>query len=327
MATSKPRAKSARPRKPARKKVEAGSVGLAATELRAGEPPAAVADLGRAVEADGGAVLATYREPLGGHWVLFVSLPIEKVAPTPYQRDLSDTHVKRLTDVIAKVGRFLDPIIVVRAGEGLYHTPNGHHRWSALKKNGAKAIPALLLPEPEVALEILALNTEKAHNLREKALEVVRMFRALAVPGAKEETAYSLYFEEPGYITLGLCYEARPRFSGGAYFPIARRVDVFQNRPLSETLPLRESWAKRLLELDDLVAAAVAKLKERGLTSPYLKSFVVARVNPLRWLQGEMPSFDGALDMVLDKARKFDVGKVGPQDLAAAGGAPDEEGG
>ncbi len=32
----------------------------------------------------------------------------------------------------------------------------------------------LLVPEREVAYQILALNIEKAHNLRERALEVAR---------------------------------------------------------------------------------------------------------------------------------------------------------
>ena len=42
-------------------------------------------------------------------------LPIDVVEPTPFQRDLSDAHHKRLADVINKTGRFLDPIIAVVA--------------------------------------------------------------------------------------------------------------------------------------------------------------------------------------------------------------------
>jgi hypothetical protein len=33
----------------------------------------------------------------------------------------------------------------------------------------------------------------------------------------------------------------------------------------------------------------VKKLKERGMVSPYLRSFVVARINPLHWIKGECP--------------------------------------
>ena len=52
-----------------------------------------------------------------------------------------------------------------------------------MKELGAKTILALLMPEPEVAYQILALNIEKAHNLREKALEVFRMYGELAGRG------------------------------------------------------------------------------------------------------------------------------------------------
>ncbi len=323
-ARKRPSTKSARPRKPRRKKVAARSIGLVATEVSGGVLPTEVKALAAAVVADGGAVLAPYREPLGGRWVLFVCLPIDRVAPTPYQRDLSPAHAQRLSDVLAKLGRFLDPIIAVRAGEGEYQTPNGHHRLAAMRTNGGKAIPALLLPEPETALEILALNTEKAHNLREKSLEVVRMVRALAVPGARAESSYALYFEEPGYETLGMCYEQRGRFSGGAYFPILRRVDTFLEQPLDQAVAEREERARRLLELDDRVVEAVAKLKARGLTSPYLKAFVVARINPLRWIQGDLPTLDATLSQMIARATKFNPERIKQEDLAASGGAPDE---
>jgi ParB family transcriptional regulator, chromosome partitioning protein len=60
-----------------------------------------------------------------------------------------------------------------------------------------------VVPETAAAYQILALNTEKAHNLREKALEVIRMYRELAhLDGATEER-YALEFEEPSLITRG----------------------------------------------------------------------------------------------------------------------------
>lgn len=91
------------------------SAGLTATELQSGVPSGEVAELHRAIEEDGGKVLAVYREPFGGRWLVMAALPIEKVEPTPYQRNLSDTHVRKLEGVIGKLGRFLDPIIAVRA--------------------------------------------------------------------------------------------------------------------------------------------------------------------------------------------------------------------
>ena len=126
-------------------------------------------------------MLATYREPLGGHALLFAALPLHKVAPTPFQRDISDAHVRRLTQAMDKTKRFLDPIIAVReqTETASYWTPNGYHRLTALKELDAKTVLALVVPEREVAYQILALNIEKAHNLREKAIGVRRMYEDL----------------------------------------------------------------------------------------------------------------------------------------------------
>jgi ParB family chromosome partitioning protein len=73
----------------------------------------------------------------------------------------------------------LDPLIVVRGQDGQFWTPNGRHRLAAGKVLGLKQITALVCPDETLAYRILALNTEKAHNLRERALEVVRMYRNL----------------------------------------------------------------------------------------------------------------------------------------------------
>jgi ParB family chromosome partitioning protein len=310
------------PAKPRRKRIEPRSRGLEPAEVRCADAPGAVAELIGQLEADGAAVLGRYREPLGGHWLVLAALPIEKVAPTPYQRDLSKTHAQRLTDVVGKLGRFLDPIIAVRAdGEGWW-TPNGHHRLAAMRNLGARAVVALVVPEREVAFKILALNTEKAHNLREKSLEVIRMYRELSrLPGAKESD-YALEFEDPTFITLGLLYQQRPRFSGGAYQPLLRRLEVYLDQPLSVALKERERRAVRLAELDDRVAELVAELKERGLVSPYLRAFVVARINPLRFAGGG-GDFDETLDKMLRNADKFDVSKIRADQIAASGGPPE----
>ncbi len=312
-----------------RRKPAGASVGLAATELQAAAPPGDVAELHRAIEGDGGKVLSIYREPYGGKWVALAALPIELVEPTPYQRNLSDAHVRKLEAVIGKLGRFLDPIIAVRApkgGETKYWTPNGNHRLSAMRTLGAKSIVAIVIPEAGTAYQILALNTEKAHNLREKALEVIRMYRELAQLDHVSEEHYALEFEEPAFITLGLCYEERTRFSGGAYHPVLKRVEQFLTQSLRAAMDVRQQRAKTVLALDDLVVKQVEALKARGMTSPYLKSFVVARVNPIRFRPKDAPplSFDEAFDRMTKAAAKFNPDKINVSDLATSGGAPDE---
>ena len=187
----------------------------------------AVQRLADQVEADGGVVLASYRDPFGGTPVLFTALPVERVEPTPFQRDPSLPHVTRLMNVIETLGRFLDPIVVIRQ-EGGYWTPNGNHRLQALRKLGARTVTALLVPDPEIAFKILALNTEKAHNLKEKALETIRMERALAESaGGRVEREFTFEFDQPAFLTLGAAYEQRPRLSGGAYHSMLRRIEAF----------------------------------------------------------------------------------------------------
>src|SRR5512141_470241 len=199
--------------------------------------PPAVHALAARVDSDGGRVLAVYREPVGDHWQLFCLLPLDAVEPTPYQRDLSPAHTKRLTEVVKKIDRFVDPIVVVSPRAGLYWTPNGHHRRTALAKLKAALVPAILVPEAEVAYQILALNTEKAHNLKEKALEVIRMYRALAQEQPRSaEKDWQLQFESPHFATLGLLYEENKRFAGGAFAPILKRVDRFLDGRLPKAL-------------------------------------------------------------------------------------------
>src|SRR5262245_50242124 len=141
-----------------RKRAEPASHGLPAHQARAESAPAAVKKLGEQVEEDGGAVVGSYRDPLGGAWQLVVMLPIDRVQPTPFQRDVSDAHLKRLSQRIEELGRFLDPIITVRRADGSYWTPNGNHRLHAMRQLGAQAITALLVPEETIAYQILALN-------------------------------------------------------------------------------------------------------------------------------------------------------------------------
>ena len=316
------------PRKKAvrRKKVAAGSVGLTPVQTR--EAGGAELDrLAEQVTEDGGAVVGRYREPFGGTPLLLVALPIDRVEPTPYQRDPSEPHVKRLMGVIETIGRFLDPIVAVRE-DGQYLTPNGNHRLQALKKLGVRTVIALLVPDATVAFKILALNTEKAHNLREKSLETIRMARALAKMPDREqpESAFAFEFEQPAFLTLGKCYEERPRFSGGAYQSILRRVDTFLDDPMSQAIKERERRGKKILKLDDAVSAAVEKLKAKGLTSPYLRPFVVSRVNYTRFSKATSFDFDETLDKIIASAAKFNVDRVKQEDVArSGGGSPDEE--
>jgi ParB family chromosome partitioning protein len=254
---------------------------------------------------------------------LLAVLPYEAVEPTPFQRDLSPTHVKRLAQKIEESGSFLDPIIVVRGAGGGFWTPNGRHRLAASKVLGLRQLTALVSPDESLAFRILALNTEKAHNLKDRSLEVIRMARELARrKPTSREAEYAAEFEAPELLTLGIVYEQQPRFAGGAYSAFLKKIDRFASQALPASLRAREGWAARLLEIDTQVKAIVKQLETRGFKSPYLRSYVVARVNPVRFHRpkkgetGPAMPIGAALTRMAASARSFNVGSVRERDLA-----------
>ncbi len=279
--------------------------------------------LGEQVRERGGAAIACYREPFSGRPLLLASLPIEAVAPTPFQRDLSPTHTKRLAQKIEESGSFLDPLIVVQGAEGKFWTPNGRHRLAAAKLLGLRQVTVLISPDESLAFRILALNTEKAHNLRDRSLEVIRMARALAARNKRaRETEYAEQFESPALLTLGIVFEQERRFAGGAYHPFLRKLDRFSSRILGASLREREGWASRLLAIDREVVRIVDELKQRGFRSPYLRNLLVARINPVRFHRVKKGvtkppmAMGAALTRMAASARRFNPASVRASDLA-----------
>lgn len=303
---------------PSREKrgLEAGQVAL---PFDAPELASLVAE----VEQAGGAPIGAYREPLSGHPLLLASLPRTAVEPTPFQRDLSPTHTKRLARKIDESGSFLDPLIVVRGAEGGFWTPNGRHRLAAAKVLGLRQVTVLISPDEDLSFRILALNTEKAHNLKDRSLEVIRMARELAHrrPRAKEAD-FANEFEAPELLTLGIVYEQASRFAGGAYSPFLKKVDRFSTRTLPVSLREREGFAARLLSIDADVKEIIEGLKKRGFKSPYLRTYVVARINPVRFHRAKKGddsppmAVGAALTRMAASARNFDLEKVRESDLA-----------
>jgi ParB family chromosome partitioning protein len=320
----KPALKRLPPKKRPRK-AKANTRGSAAAETLLPELTGDVLITKAAIEQCGGVVTGQYRDPLGGNPLLLAVLPIDKIEPTPFQRDVSDAHHKKLADVLDRTGIFLDPIIAITAPKEGFWTPNGGHRLAAMRRLGAKAITALVVPKREVAWQILALNTEKAHNLKDKSLEVIRIFRnLLEESAAKPEKEFGYYFEEASFIKMGLCYEQNAKFSGGIYHAFVRRLTNFSEDSLTASLKTHERHVAMLLDLDQKVADVVQKLKAKGFVSPYLKSFVVARSNPLRFMK-EPPTLEDLIKTITSKVERFNVDKIKQEDIVASGGVPDEE--
>jgi len=297
--------------------------GLDAAEVAIAMDSAEIAQVVALVRSAGGALIGAYREPLGGRPLVLASLPLGAVQPTPFQRDLSPTHAKRLAQKIDETAAFLDPLIVVRGEDGRLWTPNGRHRLAAGKVLGLKQITALISPDENLAYRILALNTEKAHNLRDRSLEVIRMARSLAKRhAASKEAQYAAEFESAELLTLGIVYEKSSRFAGGAYSSFLKKVDRFSERTLAASLREREGFASRLLDIDSQTKRIIATLQTRGFKSPYLRNYVVARINPVRFHKAKkgdtkppMPLAQ-ALTRMAAAVKNFKVDSVSNADLA-----------
>src|SRR5678815_841798 len=286
-------AKKRAPAKRRPRKAKADTRGLTPAETRLEELSGSAREVAERVESVGGQLIGSYHDPLGREPVLVAVLPIDAVEPTPFQRDLSQAHHRKLADVLDRTGMFLDPIIAVTAPEKGFWTPNGRHRLEAMRRLGARAITALVVPKREIAWQILALNTEKAHNLREKSLEVIRIYRGLIDEDPKRpETQFAYYLEEASLVTMGMCYERNGKFAGGAYNPVVRRLERFSEDSLGKAFKEHERHADLLMDLDERVAAVIAKLKARGFVSPYLRAFVIARINPVSYTHLTLPTSD-----------------------------------
>lgn len=323
-------AKKQNKKKTAKKKTSRGKLapskgkrGLSSSEIVLNLDDKGVIALVQDVHALGGTAIGAYHEPLSGRPILLAAIPLKAVQPTPFQRDLSPTHTKRLAQKIEEAGSFLDPLIVVRGEDGKLWTPNGRHRLAAAKVLGLQQITALISPDEALAYRILALNTEKAHNVKDRSLEAIRMAHNLAKTKPRsKETDYADQFEAAEFLTLGIIYEQNKRFAGGAYSPFLKKVDRFAERSLPVSLRTREDYAARLQAIDDLVKKIIDKLQKKGFKSPYLRTYVVARINPVRFhraKKGEtkpaMPIKE-ALTRMAAAAKRFNVDSVKPGELA-----------
>jgi ParB family transcriptional regulator, chromosome partitioning protein len=330
MATKTNKSKAAPARKSAATKRARGKLapnasprGLDAADVLIASGSAEIADVVALVRNAGGALIGAYRDPLGGRPLVLASLPLSAVQPTPFQRDLSPTHAKRLAVKIDETAAFLDPLIVVRGEDGRLWTPNGRHRLAAGKVLGLKQITVLISPDEALAYRILALNTEKAHNLRDRSLEVIRMARSLVKRHpASKEAQYAAEFESAELLTLGIVYEKSSRFAGGAYSSFLKKVDRFSERTLAASLREREGFASRLMEIEAQTKRIIETLQKRGFKSPYLRNYVVARINPVRFhklKKGDnrppMPMAQ-ALTRMAAAAKKFNLESVSNADLA-----------
>jgi len=132
---------------------------------------------------------------------------------------------------------------------------------------------------------------------------------------SRGEEDYAFQFEAPHFITLGLLYETNKRFAGGAFAPILRRVDKFLGGTFPKTLREREERAAMVRAADEVLNEVVARIKKRGISHPYVKTFVLARTTPLTRQRKTLPSFDQTFKKLKANLEEFDVAKVRYEDI------------
>ena len=223
--------------------------------------------------------LARFKDPVKKHELRLALFKTEEILIPPFQRDLSEGLKKNLELAIEKLG-FLHPIIVVEDEEG-YYVVDGRHRLEALRELGYQEIVGIIAPK-ELALHILEFNTEKPPNVKERSKQAYRLFQEFLArsPEALEIDLFS-YFKAPELVTFGFVLEEyEPRFPASFYESFVSKIDQFLHEPLEEAAQERRRRAEKLVELNQAVNEAYARL---GLTNALLKGEIVRKAVQLAY--------------------------------------------
>ncbi|MHC1579946.1 MAG: ParB/RepB/Spo0J family partition protein [Candidatus Alkanophagales archaeon] len=240
-----------------------------------------------------------------GYEQKFVIVPIDELTVIEIQRKPSAQHVRRLAESMRKIG-FTTPVIAVERG-GRCVVIDGQHRLLAAKQVGISEIPCIIIPE-EYAYDLMELNVEKQMSLREKAhvaLNVYRMYLEEDASTPENDPRILDSIESPHYITLGVAYEKNERLYGSAFESILRRVDRFLDLPLSEAMGERERRAELVLGADELVREAVDRVKELGMTHPFLYKEVVSFCNPIGRKRKLDVTFEEVFEQLQENLRRL----------------------
>lgn len=226
--------------------------------------------------------IGTLKEPLLGYTQQIIKVPIEKLKIIEVQRKPSAFHVRRLAESIKKIG-FTTPLIAVKKDDE-FVVIDGQQRLLAAKELGISELPSIVIPE-KYALNLMELNIEKQMSLREKAHVALNVYRTYynEDPSMREDDPKILdSIEFPHYVTLGIGYEKNPKLFGSAYEPILKRLDGFLALPLEDAMRKRGERADLVLEADDIARKAVERVKEIGITHPFVYREVVDYCNPIK---------------------------------------------
>ena len=244
--------------------------------------------------------VGTIKEPFLGYSQQVAIIPVEKLKVIEVQRKPSSYHVRRLAESIKKIG-FVTPLVAVKRGDECI-VIDGQQRLLAAKQVGIKELPCVILPE-KYACSLMRLNIEKQMSLRERAfvaLNVYRMYLSEDPSMSEEDPRVLDSIEFAHHVTLGIGYEKDPKLFGSAYEPILRGLDTFLAVPLREAIKRRDDRANLVLETDEVARRAVERLKEIGISHPFVHKEAIAFCNPLR----EKGKVEKSIEEVFAELRK-----------------------
>jgi len=245
----------------------------------------------------------TYQEPVKGKEIQFGLIPISELEISPYQRDLSQTHVNNLMQSISSIG-FVDPLVVYKENDK-YYVINGQHRLEALKSlitDENQLVSVVIIPK-EDALAVLKLNIEKAPLLKDKAVQSLKVYQDLVekYPDESEINAVSSYIEEPILITFGYVYKDYPRFAGTPFYNILKKVDVFLDESLNEANEIRKRYAQEVKEAYNLFVEARKKFTEYGIKSLEATQLLGSLMNPYKKQRNIEDDFITAVNKIKER--------------------------
>jgi len=214
-----------------------------------------------------------YKEPVKGCELEFKLIPINEIHIPPFQRDPSESLIKKLVLSMEKIG-YIHPIIVYE-DEGKTFVIDGQHRLIAAKELGVDMMPVIYIPK-ELVYNLMEFNTEKPPNVKEKSAQVYRLYRKFVEDKANiEESELSFYVDEPQYITFGfIIEEINKRFPASFFNNFIKKVDEFLSLKLEDAQEERRKRAKALYELYEKINEVYNRL---GLTNALLKNEILRK--------------------------------------------------
>ena len=258
-------------------------------------------------------IITRYEEPISSKKLVFTILNIDDIQIHDYERTISEEHLKKLMAAISKTGVYIDPITVFKDNRGKYFVLNGQHRLLAMKRLGYEQIPCIIFDDPEIAKNIIALNTEKAPDIRDMAKESKSIYMEYLENYPQEPETIAGKYIEAYYVTCGFAYEKMEKFGGSVLETLMRKVDLFTEHPLKQAVKIRQKRADKLIQIYNKIIEVEQELKEKDIWHPFIRKEIFSHINPYKRLRVIPDDFDQVIEKLVYNLENFDIASFKPQ--------------